>query len=144
MTEAFTASRQNWQLASSRGLSQWDLMYIKFRRHRLAMFSGVFLIFVYVVILFAEFFSPYPTNEKFGKFVHTPPIPILFWDADGLSRPFVHGYKQELDIETFQRTYVADKTEKYYLKFFTQRVGIQLCLASSPPISISLEWTSRA
>ena len=26
-----------------RNLSQWDLMYIKFRRHRLAMFSGFFL-----------------------------------------------------------------------------------------------------
>ena len=44
------------------------------------MFSGLFLIFVYIVILFAEFFSPYPTNEKFGKFVHTPPMPVLFWD----------------------------------------------------------------
>ena len=127
-----------------KGLSQWDLMYIKFRRHRLAMFSGIFLILVYIVILFAEFFSPYPTNEKFGKFVHTPPMPILFWDADGLSRPFVYGYKQELDIETFQRTYVADTTEKYYLEVFHERVGIQPAWASSPPISISSVWTNRA
>ena len=101
-----------------KGLSQWDLMFIKFRRHRLAMASGLFLILVYIVILFAEFFSPYPSNEKFGKFVHTPPVPILFWDEHGLSRPFVYAYKQELDMETFQRTYVADTSQKHYLQFF--------------------------
>lgn len=101
------------------GLSQWDLMFIKFRRHRLAMFSGMFLIIIYVVILFAEFFSPYPTNYKFGKFVYTPPVPVLFWDENGLSRPFVYGYKQELDMETFQRTYVADTSQKFYVRFFT-------------------------
>ena len=82
------AARKPAKLADGKqqGLSQWDLMYIKFRRHRLAMFSGVFLIFVYIVILFAEFFSPYPTNEKFGKFVHTPPMPILFWDESTACR----------------------------------------------------------
>ena len=105
---------------TQQGLSQWDLMYIKFRRHRLAMFSGVFLLLVYLVIIFAEFFSPYNTNDKFGKFVYTPPMPIQFWDENGPSRPFVYGYKQELDLETFQRTYVADAEQKYYIRFFTR------------------------
>ena len=108
------------------GLSQWDLMFIKFKRHRLAMFSGLFLILVYIVIIFAEFFSPYPTNEKYGKYVYTPPMQVWFWDENGPSRPFVYGYKQELDMETFQRAYVADTTQKHYVQFFTRASSYSL------------------
>ncbi len=34
--------------------SQWRLMWIKFRRHRLAVWSGAFLVFIYLVALFAS------------------------------------------------------------------------------------------
>ena len=101
------------------GLSQWDLMYIKFLRHRLAVASGLFLLVVYTVIIAAEFFAPYPTNQKYDMFVYTPPMTVWFWDENGPSRPFVYGYKQEMDLKTFKRAYVPDLEQKYYIRFFT-------------------------
>ena len=44
--------------------SQWQLMWWKFRRHRLAMVCGVIVILFYVVAIFVEFIAPYNPNEQ--------------------------------------------------------------------------------
>ena len=38
--------------------SQWKLIWWRFRRHKLALFSAVVLILIYLVVLFAEFLAP--------------------------------------------------------------------------------------
>ena len=49
--------------------SQWQLMWWRFRRHKLAMIAGVVVIFIYVVALFAEFFAPFPPDQ-YARQVH--------------------------------------------------------------------------
>jgi multidrug efflux pump subunit AcrB len=39
---------------------QWQLMWWKFRKHKLAMAGGIVTILVYLVAIFAEFLAPYP------------------------------------------------------------------------------------
>ena len=103
-------------------LSQRQLIWRKFRRHRVAYFCWIFLTFFYVLAIFAEFFAPYGPFTRDTGFLYAPPTPIHFSDEEGsfIFRPFVYKISNELDLETFQRTYVEDKTEKYFIQFFTQ------------------------
>ena len=39
--------------------SQWQLMWWRFTSHKVAMVSGIIVILIYTVALFAEFLAPY-------------------------------------------------------------------------------------
>jgi peptide/nickel transport system permease protein len=101
--------------------SQWRLMWLKFKRHRLAVISAVVLVIVYSVGLFAEFLAPNDPHENNRRVVHAPPQRIRFIGEDGFSlRPFVYGYKSEVDPYTLRRSYVPDPDQVNYLKFFVK------------------------
>ncbi|MXV94213.1 MAG: ABC transporter permease [Chloroflexi bacterium] len=101
-------------------LSQRQLIWRKFRRHRVAYFCLVFLCLFYLLAIFAEFFAPYGAFTRDTNFLYAPPTPIHFVDADGVFhvRPFVYKITNELDLETFQRHYVEDKDELFFIEFF--------------------------
>ena len=66
--------------------SQWQLIWWRFRKHRLAMGAGVVLAFLYMLAVFCEFLSPYNPTEIHSKYTNVPPMGIHFThrDADGL------------------------------------------------------------
>ncbi len=71
--------------------SQWQLMWWKFRRHKLAMAGGVILIIFYLVAIFAEFVAPYDPEAYFARYKLAPPTPIRIIDTEGnLHRPFIY------------------------------------------------------
>ena len=53
--------------------SQWQLMWWKFRRHRLAVISGWFLLLMYGSILISEFIAPYNLHTRHADFIYSPP-----------------------------------------------------------------------
>ena len=53
--------------------SQWQLMWWKFRRHRLAMISAFVIIMFYLVALFADFVAPNSSGFYSADFVYAPP-----------------------------------------------------------------------
>jgi len=101
--------------------SQWKLIWWKFRRHKLAIFSLCVIILLYILVLFCEFIAPYEPWRRFEDYKNAPPQIINIYSKEGgLQRPFVYGMKQEFNMETFRRTFVKDTTEKYYLHFFVR------------------------
>jgi len=100
-------------------LSQKQLIWRKFKRHRVAYFCFLFLILFYILAIFAEFFAPYGAFTRDTNFLYAPPTPIHFVDEDGVFtlRPFVYKIVSELDLDTFRREYVEDKSEKFPVKF---------------------------
>ena len=101
---------------------QWQLMWSKFRKHRLAIIGGIILGILYFFGIFSGFISPYDPNERFSKYVHLSPRRVHFFDEESgfHLRPFVYGIKSELDSETWERIYVEDK-EKVYPVYFLVR-----------------------
>ncbi|TMV45579.1 ABC transporter permease, partial [Thioclava sp. BHET1] len=100
--------------------SQLRLMWWKFRRHRLALISGVFLACMYAMIVVVEFLAPYNLLTRNVDFIHAPPQAIhLFHDGEFVG-PFVYGRKMTLDMDTLRRVYtdIPDKVEK--IRFFCQ------------------------
>lgn len=101
--------------------SQWKLIWWKFRRHKLAIFSLCVIILLYILVLSCEFIAPYEPWRRFEDYKNAPPQIINIYSKEsGLQRPFVYGMKQEFNMETFRRTFVKDTTEKYYLHFFVR------------------------
>lgn len=109
-------------------LSQRQLVWRKFRRHRVAYFCMIFLVIFYVLAIFAEFFAPYGAFQRHTDYLFAPPTPVRFIDENGTLhlRPFVYKVTNELDLDTFQRIYVEDTSEKYFIQFFVQGEPYQL------------------
>jgi len=100
--------------------SQWQLMWRKFKKHKLAMFGGIILAGFYITAVFCEFLSPYDIYKRYPDYMYCPPQRIHFFGEKGSFhlRPFVYGVKGKWDIETFQTIYTVDKTNKYPIHFF--------------------------
>ena len=47
--------------------THWQLMWWKFRRHKMALLGGGVLAFMVIVSLFAEFTAPYTPQERTAK-----------------------------------------------------------------------------
>jgi len=103
-------------------LTQWQLMWRAFKRHRLAMGATVVLIIFYFVGIFSGFVAPNNPGQRNTEFLFAPPQVPQFIDSEGNFhlRPFVHGYEQEMDPDTWERYYVLDEDEKHPIYFFTE------------------------
>ena len=98
--------------------SQWRLMWWKFRRHRVAVVSGVVLLFMYASTLVTEVLVPYDLHSRYTDFVYAPPQTVR-WVHDGrFTGPFVYKLDKSLDMETLRRDYTEDGSRPYPLRFF--------------------------
>ena len=99
--------------------SQWQLMWWRFRKHRLAMGAAVVLIFFYTIVVFADFFaySDAHDTEAFRTFM--PPQPVHLFDG-GRFDPHVNGVTYARDPETFQQTYTPDPAVKIKVRLFAR------------------------
>ncbi len=101
--------------------SQSQLMWRKFRKHRLALISTVFLIAIYFLAFTYEFWAPYEMQTQHEDYLTAPPMVIRFVDSEGnLRAPFVYGTSNELNMDTFTREYVEDTSQIYPIQFFVR------------------------
>jgi peptide/nickel transport system permease protein len=107
--------------------SQWQLMWRKFRKHRLAVISLFLLGLMYFVALTYEFWAPYDPNVQHQDMLYAPPMRIHFFDSAGQFRgPFVYGLKNSIDFETFLRVYEEDTSQVYPIRLFQDGEPYQL------------------
>ena len=98
---------------------QWQLVWWKFRRHKLANLGLVVLGIFYIFGLFAEFMAPYQPLHRFKYFVSKPPSAIHIRDAEGNIRlPFVYGIERGRDPVTMFPVYKEITDQIYPIKLF--------------------------
>ena len=97
--------------------SQWQLMWWRFRKHKVAMASAIVVGLFYVVVIFADFFAYASPDSSDAQRSLFPPQSIHLFDENGF-HPYVHPIKGERDFTTFQRVYKEDTSSKVYLTFF--------------------------
>ena len=103
--------------------NQWQLIWWKFRKHKLAMLGGSVTFVIYFVALFADFFAPFPPNAYASNYTYAPPqqLHILDQTEDGLRlQPYVNGYKVEIDYNAGRRNFVVDPEVKIPVGFFVE------------------------
>lgn len=101
--------------------SQWQLMWRKFRRHKLAIGSGVIVAGLYFIGIFCEFLAPADPSSYDAQYTYAPPQRVRFVSEDGFQlRPFVYGYKSSRDSYTLRMRYEPDPSLRYPLHFFVR------------------------
>jgi len=100
--------------------SQWQLMWWRFRKHKLALISSVVLAIMYIIVIFAEFFAPYDPRRSDKHAIYAPPQTIHFVDSEGNFhlQPFTYAMKGTLNMETLRIEYEEDTSTQYPIRFF--------------------------
>ena len=94
---------------------QWQLVWWKFRRHKLAQIAMVVLGIFYLIVIFAEFVSPYDPQKRFKDFSTLKPVNVRMIDAEGkFHLPFVYGLERGRDPVTLRPIYKEDTTSHRY------------------------------
>lgn len=98
---------------------QWQLVWWKFRRHKLAQIAMVVLTIFYIIVVFAEFLAPYDPSKRYKEYTVLPPTKVHLRDASGnFHAPFVYALKRERDPVTLRPFYVEDTSKIYPIKIF--------------------------
>lgn len=99
-----------------------QLMWWKFRKHRVAVASVIVLIIMYLMAIFAGFLSPYDPNAYNSDYKYVPPMGINLFDSNGnfTFRPGINGLIQERDPETLRIYYNSDPATWYPIHFFVK------------------------
>jgi peptide/nickel transport system permease protein len=97
--------------------SQWQLMWWRFRRHRVALASGALLLVFYVTILFCEFLAPYGLDSRHTDFIYAPPQRVHIFHHGDLALPYVSGYDYRLDMTDLRRVYAPNPEKHQPIRF---------------------------
>lgn len=86
-------------LKSVEPVSQWRLIWRRFKHHKIGLIGTTIIVLFYVVFVgLAEFIAPYNYSSEHRDFGYVPPMltKIRFWDKDGKFsfKPFVYGLKK--------------------------------------------------
>lgn len=98
--------------------SQLRLMWWKFRRHRLALVSGIFLAALYFGILICEFLAPYDLHTRNMDYIYSPPQRVHLFHNGQFVGPFVYGRQMTLDMDTLKRNYIEQQDDVQRIRFF--------------------------
>jgi peptide/nickel transport system permease protein len=100
---------------------QWQLVWWKFRRHKLAQMAMVVLGILYAIAIFAEFASPHDPMRRYREYLSHPPTAIHIRDVNGRWRtPFIHSMVMGRDPVTFRPVYEEDQTTIYPIGLFVR------------------------
>jgi peptide/nickel transport system permease protein len=98
-------------------LSQWQLIRLRFAKHRLAVLSLRILVILYFLALFAGFFAPYRQSAYSLKHIYSPPQIPQFNFSHGLH---VKAVQQHVDPLTLKRSYTERDDLVLPLGFFVK------------------------
>ncbi len=99
--------------------TQLQLTWWRFRKHRLAVMSGIVVLLFYLMALFADFLAVTEPHATEAARSYIPPQAIHWFD-EGSFKPHVYALKGRRDMRTFKLVYVPDPSEKRYLRLFAE------------------------
>jgi peptide/nickel transport system permease protein len=113
VSEKLTAEQEKYYMAG-----QWKLMWWRFRRHRPAVVSAVFLLLIYMTTVISEWVAPYELQTRHSQYIFAPPQGIHLFHDGKFVGPFVYKLSISRDMDTLQRLYKPDLTQPQPLRFF--------------------------
>lgn len=101
---------------------QWQLMWWRFRKHKVAMVATAVSLLIYFVAVFAEFLAPLPRDHYAADYTFAPPqrIKLILEDEFGNREfhPHVLGYTVEIEAVALRRVFKPDPEQVIELGFF--------------------------
>jgi len=108
--------------------TQWQLMWWKFKRHKMAILGMSVLAVFFFIAIFAEFLSPYTPHQRNTNYTSGFPMKLRFVDADKNIhiRPFVYGRISKRDPVTLRLLPEIDTNQRWSLRFFVKGESYKL------------------
>ncbi len=97
----------------------WKLTWWRFKKHRLALGSGLVVIFLALIVLFPGFFSTMDPQKSRAQQSFVPVQRVHFFD-EGAFRPFVYGIVGKRNPETLRMEWRIDEEKKIPVRFFAR------------------------
>lgn len=101
-------------------LSQRQLVWHGFRRHRLALAGGAFVIVIYLLAIFAEFFAVNDPTFRDVNSPFVPPMKVSVRTAGKWHLPSIYTLEQERDPETLRVRYVEVPEKLHRIRLFAR------------------------
>lgn len=101
--------------------TQFQLIWWRFKKHRLAILGTVILGLYLVVVLFAEFLAPTSPYTRNTAYLLGPPQKLRFSDEGGFYlQPFVYGVRTVRNPETLRLEFEEDTSVKMPIRLFVR------------------------
>ncbi len=101
--------------------SQSELVWWRFKKHKLAVAAAILTIILYLTAIFANFVAPYGIITRWGMRQQEPPTPVYFYrEGVGITGPFIYPVTRKADPKTFEWVFVPDKTKPIPIQFFVK------------------------
>ncbi|NJN96079.1 MAG: ABC transporter permease [Anaerolineales bacterium] len=97
----------------------WKLVWWRFKKHRLALISGVVIIFIVTIALFSDFYSILPPHESDAIRSFVPPQSLRFFGKDGTFL-YVYDVTGKRDPATLMMEWVPNETKIVPVKLFAR------------------------
>ncbi len=97
--------------------SNWQLVWWRFKKNRLALFSAAVLIFFYLIVLIPDFFATQDPEATEARLVFIPAQALNLFDESGL-HPWVPAVVGKRNPVTLRMEWQVDPTKKVYVRFF--------------------------
>jgi peptide/nickel transport system permease protein len=111
--EDTAAAEERFAVASQLKLTWW-----RFRRHKLAVASGIVVILFYLLAGFADFLATMDPHDTDARRTYSPPQAVRFFDDDWSFKPHVTVLRARRDPRTFRM--VRDQATNVDLALFVQ------------------------
>jgi len=121
---ALTLSRKEEAVAS-----QWQLMWWRFRQHKLAFASLIIVALIYFVALFIEFLAPFNPEAPNRAAVYHPPQMIKLFETSAQGwrlHPHVDAYREIRDPRTLAVSFIRDGSRTIGIRFFGRAKSYRL------------------
>jgi peptide/nickel transport system permease protein len=105
--------------------SNWTLVWWRFRKNKLAVFSTFVLLFLMLVVLAPQFFATLDPEQTDARLAFIP-IQRIHWLDEGQLKPWVPSVVGERDPVTLKMVWVTDETKKIYVRFFAPGFSYKL------------------
>lgn len=101
---------------------QWQLMWWRFRKHKVAMAATGVTFLIYLVVVFAEFLAPAPRDQVRSDFTYAPPQRIYWMRTNEAGarvfQPHVLGYEVEIEPQALRRVFTPNAEDIIPLGLF--------------------------
>ena len=101
---------------------QWQLMWWRFRKHRVAMAATAISLLIYLVAVFAEFLAPLPRDYYAADYTYAPPQRVHWFLENEFGNrefnPHVVGYTVEIEAAALRRVFTPDPAQVIELGLF--------------------------
>lgn len=108
-------------------LSYWQLVRKRFRSNLWGMAGLITTLFILITAVFAPFVTPYSVETKNRNAIYSPPQVVrIFAEEGGLRAPFVLGFEEVMDPNTFEITFEPSYDKAQPLHFFVEGAEYKL------------------